>query len=343
MRLDQDKVGSCVRRHDGVALAFLLVGLPLVNGCRTLDQSPFQNFAASAEKLNSSAAAAYDLLAKTDTQRQRERLVSSPLPPYAPANRSILRGRTHISDESLRERLKVTAGLVAYARGLANLASGPAQQRFDTSTAGLVQALKAFNSSDVTNLFGSNLAQNLPTGEQIDAFAGAIKFLGDLIIQAQTKHALKNVLDQGTRPILCVTTNLENDVGTAVTTQGRPAEGMRGYFDAYFDRLLVDQFGQEQITTDNGTTVRWADLGRPQREQIVQNATALVEQQQTTDQMLVALRDSYAKFREAHEALKGVVNQSQQFSLTSALAAFNEAAQHLDELVTALNLKAARK
>ena len=82
----------------GLALAVLTI-----TGCKSLDPGPFQNFAASADKVNTSAQAAYDLLAKTGADRARLELVKSPLPPYMPPNnRKILLGKTFISDESFQ-------------------------------------------------------------------------------------------------------------------------------------------------------------------------------------------------------------------------------------------------
>jgi hypothetical protein len=301
-------------------------------GCKSIDQGPFQSFAASADKVNTSAQAAYNLLAQTGVDRAKQQLVASPLPPYMPPNnRELLLGKTFISDDSFQERAKVTGGLAAYAHALANLASDPAQQQFDTSTAGLAQALKNFQGDDATKLFGPKVSQVLPTPSQVDAFSGAVQTIGNLILEAETKRDLKEVLQKGTPAILCVTTNLENDIGLTTKT------GMRGYFDAYYDGLLVDQFGQKSWVTD-GKTVVWADLppDSPVRQKMVQDAFALEQQRRTTDALLVTLQQSYGKLRQAHEALKGVVSQSQQFSLSNALATFNEAAQNLDDIVNSL-------
>jgi hypothetical protein len=54
-------------------------------------------------------------------------------------------------------------------------------------------------------------------------------------------------------------------------------------------------------------------------------------------------KPSYGKFRQAHEALKGVVDQSQQFSLSSALSTFNEAAQQLDQILKSLKTATPKK
>jgi hypothetical protein len=314
-----------------------LVGALALSGCKSLDQSAFQDFSTAAEKINSSAKDAYDLLAKADAERQRQKLVTNTLPPFAPPNRPILRGQTQIRPESIQERLRVTAGLAAYAKALANLASGPAAKQFDTSTANLAQSLKDFTSENVTNLFGVNLARNLPTSGQITAFSDAIKMLGDLILEAETKRSLSKVLDRATPAIWNVTTNLENDIGFATTTQGLPAEGMRGYFSGAYEKRLLTEFGQNQWTTADGTTLKWADLSVPERKQMVADATSLVEEEESTDALLVALRDSYGKFRQAHEALKDVVKQSNQFSISAALSNLNQAAQRLDDIVKSLN------
>src|SRR3982751_1592155 len=85
-------------------LQLVLVGALALTGCKSLDQSAFQDFSSAAEKINSSAKDAYDLLAKADSERQRQKLVTNALPPFAPPNRPILRAQTQIRPESIQER-----------------------------------------------------------------------------------------------------------------------------------------------------------------------------------------------------------------------------------------------
>ena len=306
-------------------LSFVATGLiALLSGCGTIDQSRFKTFSESSQSIAASTKDAYDLLNQVEAEKKREKLIASSLPPYKPENRALLEGSLHLPKSAIDERLKVTAGLEAYAKSLQALAAGPDLSKWDSSVDSVATALQDFKTHNASNFF-SGFAAQMPSENQVKAFSGAVQTIGHLILELKTKKALKKVIQQAAPAIDEATKQLAADMGDSNPTNHTPVDGVRAYFyRTIYEKQLVELSSSEKWKIESD------------RPKIVDDSLALVEKRRQVDEMLDTLRETYLKFGQAHHELEQVVSKSEKFDWKNAISTLSQLGQRLNEITKAL-------
>ena len=278
------------------------------------------------------------MLRQVEADKKKALLISSVNPPYSQdsansdlphrmTNRQLLEGDLRITRKSIDERIKISQGLQAYATSLAALAAGPNLNNWSNSVESVVKALGDFKTDNASNLF-ARASGSIPPKEELEAFAGAVRFIGQQIIELKTKKALKRVIQSSQASIEKITTLLADDIGTKQTPNGDPQNGLRGvFFDEVYGKQLEEEYSVKST---------WTAADKDKRGTTVDAALTLDLKRRQIDDLLVALRDSDIKFAQAHSELEKAATESEKFSLNNAISSLSELSKRINEITKAL-------